>query len=80
VVELAHGNEVRAGAAEVRKYPSPGFFKVGFYVHDLPGVLTALSARGVTIEVPLFEEKDVGTRSAVINDVEGNAIQLFEFH
>lgn len=78
VVELGHGRDFRIGEDPLRRHLVAGVFKVGFYVTDLSLALRALAEHGISPVVGPFVEKDLGIRSAVIHDNEGNAIQLFE--
>jgi len=55
-----------------------GFSKLGFYVDDLTPVLAALHARGVRIVRDLTTLKQFQIRFVLIQDSNGNVIQLFD--
>jgi hypothetical protein len=55
-----------------------GMFKYGFYVKDLPQAAAYLRDKKVLIKHEIFEDKDTKSRSFIIQDLNGQLIQLLE--
>jgi len=55
-----------------------GFFKIGFYVKDLDASVARLKRAHVKIDSEHGSDEQLHLRFAIIQDNEGNTIQLFE--
>lgn len=62
-----------------RGYDVHGVFKVGFFVEDIEAEIARLEALGVTFRGRLVEFPSHGVRTILVNDPEGNIVQLFEW-
>lgn len=58
------------------KAPLRGIAKIAFWVHDVNTLASNLQARKVKFLVNLHDEKDLGIRSFIIEDLDGNVLQF----
>ena len=59
-------------------YLKRGIFKIGFYVDDLDAAVTRLKERKVHFYMEKGYDDELRLRFAIITDVDGNTIQLFQ--
>ncbi|MBP7868023.1 MAG: VOC family protein [Acidobacteria bacterium] len=55
-----------------------GYLKLGFLVRDLDAWARRFSGAGVAFKIPITADKPTGTRFFLVEDNEGNVLQLFE--
>ncbi len=55
-----------------------GYYKFGLLVSDLDALVAELRRKGVELNGKVIVDQRFGTRFAMINDLDGNLIQLFE--
>ena len=71
--------EIKQRARSVPRDPdAEGFMKVGWFVPSVAGELERLVAAGVTIAVPVTDQPELDIRFFILEDPEGNPIQIFE--
>lgn len=56
----------------------PSYFKAGFYVSDLAKAKEYLDSKKVVIKNGPYDDKEIKSKSMIIEDVNGYLIQLFE--
>jgi predicted enzyme related to lactoylglutathione lyase len=61
-----------------RDSEAEGFMKVGWYVPSVADEHARLVAAGVTVGVPITDQPELGIRFFIVEDPEGNPIQVFE--
>lgn len=55
-----------------------GYFKVGWFVANLGSELERLTRRGIVPVTQIIEQRPLGIRFFVVQDPEGNPVQIFE--
>jgi catechol 2,3-dioxygenase-like lactoylglutathione lyase family enzyme len=58
------------------KSPMQGLVKVAFYVADATALASKLRAANVKFRVDIFDSKEFGVRSFIIEDLDGNFLQF----
>jgi catechol 2,3-dioxygenase-like lactoylglutathione lyase family enzyme len=56
-----------------------GFFKLGFLVDNLQKITERLKRNSVKFERNITQDKELGVKFILVDDNNGNAIQLFQF-
>jgi catechol 2,3-dioxygenase-like lactoylglutathione lyase family enzyme len=56
-----------------------GYNKISFRVQDIAALEARLKKAGVTIHLPLIEDKGFGLRTFIAADPEGNLVQFVEY-
>jgi predicted enzyme related to lactoylglutathione lyase len=71
--------EVKQRARSAPRDPdAEGFMKVGWFVPSVAEEHARLVAADVTITVPITDQPEFGIRFFIVEDPEGNPIQIFE--
>lgn len=80
IIELVQHDQAASRASHdiARSYFIHGIFKVGFFVEDIEHAIATLEKRGATFRGRLMEIREHGVRTILVEDPEGNTVQLFE--
>ena len=71
--------EIKQRARSVPRDPdAEGFMKVGWFVPSVAEEHDRLVAAGVPVVVPITDQPELGIRFFIVEDPEGNPIQIFE--
>lgn len=79
-VELVQHHEAkdRSSYGIERSYLVHGIFKVGFFVQDIDRAVAELETKGASFRGGIIDLPEQGIRMILVEDPEGNIVQLFE--